>query len=248
MARLEPIKIQLELDPDRLLYWTPTREGGDVAAPAYLGDVGVDLSTTEDIEVPPGEIVYAPLGVAFAPPADCWLMLTGRSSTAAKLGLATIPGIIDSGYRGEMFAGVYKAGGRGESPDWSPIVVPAGTTIAQAILIPAIFPRLVEVDELPPSDRGTNGFGSSGAVRGTPRKATGGQPGAVRVLSGPEDADGPGEATETPPGASRPPTLPRWCSVHQEKEELHRLADGSWVRRGRCGVGSPDQCLLEEVS
>jgi dUTP pyrophosphatase len=104
----------------------------------------------------PGEVTYVPTGVAFAPPPGFWILLLGRSSLARKLGLACVPGVIDNGYRGEMLAGVYPIGTRA-------VLVAAGTRLVQAIVVPAPPPvPLIEADELPTSDRGHNGFGSTG--------------------------------------------------------------------------------------
>lgn len=137
------------------LQWTRVMEGGQAHPPQYPGDVGVDLQTTQAMTVIPGEIVYLPLGVAFAPPANTWILLVGRSSLAAKLGLAMVPGVIDNGFRGQMLAGCYTIG-------TEPVFVAEGTRVAQAILIPSVVPMLREVQELPESERGQNGFGSTG--------------------------------------------------------------------------------------
>jgi dUTP pyrophosphatase len=129
--------------------------GGVATPPVYQGDVGVDLSTVLAVMVMPGQVTYVPLGVKFAAPPGAWIFLLGRSSLASKLGLAMVPGVIDNGFRGEMLAGLYPIGG-------TPVELPAGTRVAQAILVPMFPTHLVEVTELPPSDRGENGFGSTG--------------------------------------------------------------------------------------
>jgi len=129
--------------------------GGTATPPVYQGDVGVDLATTYHTDVLPEGVTYAPLGVHFAAPPGAWILLLGRSSLASKLGLGMVPGVIDNGFRGEMMAGLFTLG-----PD--PVMVPMGTRVAQAILIPMFPTHLVQVDDLPPSDRGQNGFGSTG--------------------------------------------------------------------------------------
>lgn len=141
--------------PGTMVRWAPTRPEGWVQAPAYPGDVGMDLAATEDTDCYPGGVTYVPLGVAFAAPPGHWILLLGRSSLAAKLGLACVPGVIDEGFRGEMLAGVYPIVQR-------PVLVEAGTRLVQAILMPSVVPFPTKVDELPSSERGTNGFGSSG--------------------------------------------------------------------------------------
>lgn len=130
-------------------------DGGKAHAPKMVGDVGVDLQTTRTVVCPANVVTYLPTGVRFAALPGTWILLLGRSSTASKLGLAVIPGVIDNGYRGEMFAGVYPVGGE-------MVVVEQGTRVIQAILMPSILPNLQEVDELPTSARGENGFGSTG--------------------------------------------------------------------------------------
>jgi dUTP pyrophosphatase len=129
--------------------------GGTATPPVHPGDVGVDLSTVHDAHIQPGGVTYVPLGVAFAAPPGAWILLIGRSSLASKLGLAMVPGVIDNGFRGEMLAGLYPIGP-------TSIKLPAGTRVAQAILVP-MFPTMLEqVDTLPESARGANGFGSTG--------------------------------------------------------------------------------------
>lgn len=136
--------------------WKPTAElPGHVQAPAYPGDVGMDLAASVAAVVEPGQITYVPLGVCFAAPAGYWILLLGRSSLASKLGLAMVPGVIDHGYRGEMLAGLYTIG-------TEPVEVAKGTRLAQAILMPVVEPHPDRVEWLPESERGTNGFGSTG--------------------------------------------------------------------------------------
>ncbi len=137
------------------LLWS-SHDQGQAQVPQYMGDVGVDLASTVGMMATPGQVIYIPLGVKFSAPKDTWLLLLGRSSTASKLGLGVIPGVIDNGFRGEMFAGVFTIGA-------AQVWVEQGTRLAQVILIPAITPILKEVEILPESDRGENGFGSTGA-------------------------------------------------------------------------------------
>lgn len=139
----------------RQLQWTPVGLKGVPFSPLHFGDVGVDLASAIGVECPPGEVTYVPTGVAFAAPPNTWILLVGRSSLASKLGLGCVPGVIDNGYRGEMLAGVFPIG---DESIW----VPKDTRLVQAILMPAIYPLLMAVTELPPSARGENGFGSTG--------------------------------------------------------------------------------------
>lgn len=122
---------------------------------AYAGDAGFDLSTKEAVTIEPGQMLDVPLCGRIAPPAGYWWRLEGRSSTLRKFGLLVIPGIMDGGYRGPCFAACYNISGRQVS-------IPAGVRIAQAIPHKAHKVRLVKMSNLPPSERGENGFGSSG--------------------------------------------------------------------------------------
>jgi dUTP pyrophosphatase len=124
---------------------------------AYAGDAGFDLQTAEDVVVEPGSIADVRLAFRCAPPPGIWLRLEARSSTSRKWGLLVVPGVIDNGWRGPLFAGVYTVGDNRVS-------VPAGTKLVQAIPHAA---RLDDVefelvDKLPPAERGENGFGSTG--------------------------------------------------------------------------------------
>ena len=80
-----------------------------------------------------------------------------RSGLAAKHGISIVntPGLVDSGYRGELLVNLVNTDGR------QPFVVEAGMRIAQLVVLPVPDIDLVEVDELPDSERGVRGFGSS---------------------------------------------------------------------------------------
>jgi dUTP pyrophosphatase len=80
-----------------------------------------------------------------------------RSGLAAKHGITIVntPGLVDSGYRGELRVALLNTDRR------ETFVVEAGIRIAQLVIIPLPDVELVEVDELPESERGVRGFGSS---------------------------------------------------------------------------------------
>lgn len=124
---------------------------------AYVDDAGFDLYVSEDVWINPGEFKDVPCAVAVELPSDTWALLTGRSSTLRKHNLLVNQGVIDPGYRGELFAGVWNLG-----PEM--VQVSVGDRLAQLILMPnhGLHARLVPVDELAPHKRGTSGFGSSG--------------------------------------------------------------------------------------
>lgn len=119
-------------------------------------DAGLDLFVNQPVTIEPGQFVDVSCGVGVELPEDSWALLTGRSSTFRKHKLLVINGIIDQGYRGELFAGVVNLGDE-------PVEVEAGWRLAQLIVIPkyADF-NPVMVDELAEGERGTRGFGSSG--------------------------------------------------------------------------------------
>jgi dUTP pyrophosphatase len=133
------------------------REGAVVPSRAYAGDAGLDLASCEHVELAPGERALVGTGLAVAIPEGYVGFVQPRSGLAAKHGITIVntPGLIDSGYRGELKVTLLNTDAR------EPFVVEAGMRIAQLVVleVPAVDP--VEVDELPDSERGVRGFGSS---------------------------------------------------------------------------------------
>ena len=132
----------------------------DLPPPSYAhaGDAGLDLRAAKDVELKPGSRALVPTGVAIAlPPGYAGLVLP-RSGRALKegLGLANSPGLIDSGYRGELKVVLVNL-------DFdTPIHVSRGDKIAQ-LVVQKVERVVVEVsEELSSSERGPGGFGSSG--------------------------------------------------------------------------------------
>ena len=123
---------------------------------AYAGDAGLDLTTCERIELAPGERGVAPIGVAVAIPEGYAGFVQPRSGLAERHGIAVVnsPGLVDSGYRGELRVILLNTD-PGET-----FVAEAGDRVAQLVVLPVPALELVEVDELPPSERGARGFGS----------------------------------------------------------------------------------------
>jgi dUTP pyrophosphatase len=124
---------------------------------AYSGDAGLDLSSCERVELAPGERALVPTGLAVAIPEGYAGFVQPRSGLATKHGISIVntPGLVDSGYRGELLVNLVNTDKR-ES-----FIVEAGMRIAQLVVIPIPELELVEVDELPESERGVRGFGSS---------------------------------------------------------------------------------------
>jgi dUTP pyrophosphatase len=124
---------------------------------AYAGDAGLDLSTCERIELPPGERIVAPTGLAVAIPEGYGGFVQPRSGLAARSGITVVnsPGLIDSGYRGEIRVVLLNTDRE------RTFVAEAGDRIAQLVVLPVPELGVREVDELPASERGVRGFGSS---------------------------------------------------------------------------------------
>jgi dUTP pyrophosphatase len=124
---------------------------------AYSGDAGLDLSACEHVELAPGERALVPTGLAVAIPEGYAGFVQPRSGLAAKHGISIVntPGLVDSGYRGELLVNLVNTDPR------EAFVVEPGMRIAQLVILPIPELELVEVDELPESERGVRGFGSS---------------------------------------------------------------------------------------
>ena len=126
---------------------------------AYAGDAGLDLTACEEHELAPGERAVVGTGLAVAIPAGYAGFVQPRSGLAARHGISVVnaPGLIDSGYRGEIRVVLLNTDPR-ES-----FSVERGMRIAQLVVLPVPELELVEMQELPESERGASGFGSSRA-------------------------------------------------------------------------------------
>jgi dUTP pyrophosphatase len=135
------------LDPDATL---PTR--------AHEGDAGLDLHAVEGITLSPGGRASIGTGLAVEiPPGHAGLVLP-RSGLAAKhgIGLINSPGLIDSGYRGELRVLLIN------TDPAEPFEIKPGDRVAQLLLTPFVTAEPVEAEELDQAARGAAGFGSSG--------------------------------------------------------------------------------------
>lgn len=134
-------------------------EGAHKPSRVHEGDVGFDLYVSRSVSISPGCFQDVHTDIAAALPANLWGRITGRSSTIRALGLQVQEGIIDTGYRGELFIGVWNLG------EVATHIVP-GTRLAQILFFEHVTPTpsWELVDELPTSQRGTNGFGSTGGL------------------------------------------------------------------------------------
>jgi dUTP pyrophosphatase len=133
------------------------RDDAVVPARAYDGDAGLDLTACERVELGPGERATVGTGLAVAIPDGYAGFVQPRSGLAAKNGITIVntPGLVDSGYRGELKVILLN------TDESEVFVVEPGMRIAQLVVmrVPGVDP--VEVEELPESERGVRGFGSS---------------------------------------------------------------------------------------
>src|SRR3954462_4411899 len=136
-----------------------TRLRPDAVVPhrAYAGDAGLDLSSCERVELAPGARALVPTGLAVAIPEGYAGFVQPRSGLAVKHGITIVntPGLIDSGYRGEVKVALLN------TDTQETFVVEPGMRIAQLVVVPVPGVELVEVDELPETERGARGFGST---------------------------------------------------------------------------------------
>ena len=133
------------------------RDDAIVPERAYAGDAGLDLSACERVELAPGERALVATGLAVAIPEGYAGFVQPRSGLAVRHGLTVVnsPGLVDSGYRGELRVVLLNTDAR------QPFLVEPGMRIAQLVVLPIPELELVEVEELPASERGVRGFGSS---------------------------------------------------------------------------------------
>jgi dUTP pyrophosphatase len=133
-------------------------EGARVPTRAHEGDAGLDLYACEEAHVGPGERWSVGTGVAVEIPEGHAGLVVPRSGLARKHGIALVnsPGLIDSGYRGEIRVLLLN------TDPANTFKVEAGDRIAQLVVAPIALAEPVEVESLADSTRGDGGFGSSG--------------------------------------------------------------------------------------
>jgi dUTP pyrophosphatase len=131
---------------------------GQVPGYALPGDAGADLTAAEDVELAPFQRALVGTGVAVAIPEGYAGFVHPRSGLAHRLGLGMVnaPGTIDAGYRGEIKVNLINL------DPARPLVLHRGDRIAQLVVQPVVRARFVPVDELPDSERGEAGHGSTG--------------------------------------------------------------------------------------
>jgi dUTP pyrophosphatase len=132
----------------------------DAEFPRYAlpGDAGADLCITEDVELAPFQRALVGTGVAVAIPEGYAGFVHPRSGLAHRAGLSLVnaPGTIDAGYRGEIKVNLINL-----DPS-TPLTLRRGDRVAQLVVQPVVRARFVPVAELPGSERGEGGHGSTG--------------------------------------------------------------------------------------
>jgi dUTP pyrophosphatase len=133
------------------------RDDAIIPERAYAGDSGLDLAACERVALAPGARATVGTGLAVAIPEGYAGFVQPRSGLAARHGITIVntPGLVDSGYRGELRVILLN------TDTSETFVVERGMRIAQLVVVPTPEFELLEVDELPESERGVRGFGSS---------------------------------------------------------------------------------------
>jgi dUTP pyrophosphatase len=141
-----------------------TRLDPGVPLPSYAhpGDAGADLVTAEDCSLEPGERAVVRTGIAIALPAGYAAFVHPRSGLAVRHGVTVVnaPGTVDAGYRGEIKVTLLNTDAR------RPVSFRRGDRIAQLVVQRVEYVSFREVDALPGSVRGEDGFGSTGGHAG----------------------------------------------------------------------------------
>jgi dUTP pyrophosphatase len=120
------------------------------------GAAGYDLHTTKGATLAPGEWHLFNTGIAVAIPLGWYGKIEARSGLAVRGGIDKMAGVIDSDFRGPIGVCLINLGSE-------PVIISSGARIAQLIIQAHASPEIVEVDDLPETERGTDCFGSTGA-------------------------------------------------------------------------------------
>jgi len=131
------------------------KNGSKAPIKHYPNDAGYDLFVSEDTDIPPREFKNIPTNIYMEIPEGYWALILGRSSTLVKRKLWIPPSVIDNGWRGGMYCGVFNLTN-------TLIKVKQGERLSQMILFPLINFPINLVTKLSESNRGAKGFGSTG--------------------------------------------------------------------------------------
>ena len=131
--------------------------GVPLPAYAHAGDAGADVVTTTDVTLAPGERAMVGTGIAIALPEGYAAFVHPRSGLATRgVTIVNAPGTVDAGYRGEIKVLLVNSDPR------EAVALRRGDRIAQLVIQRVERAAFREVDDLPTSDRGTGGHGSTG--------------------------------------------------------------------------------------
>lgn len=119
------------------------------------GDAGLDISSNVDVIIPPGRSAIITTGVALAIPFGYYGRVSSRSGLKARENVESFHGTVDAGYRGELKVILDNNGTKS-------FKVSKGDKVSQLVIQPCDTEPANEVTTLPTSERGTDGFGSSG--------------------------------------------------------------------------------------
>jgi dUTP pyrophosphatase len=147
------------IEPDRVEILIKRLDPGlPLPARAHPGDAGTDLFAAQDVELAPGQRALVPTGVAIALPDGYAAFVHPRSGLAARHGVTLVnaPGTVDAGYRGEIRVTLLN------TDTERPVRLQRGDRIAQLVVQRVAYPVFHEVETLPGSARGEDGFGSTG--------------------------------------------------------------------------------------
>ena len=129
-------------------------DGAYMPSRGHKADAGLDLRTPESVTIPAYESAVVDTGVHVALPHGCAGLLVSKSGLNVKYGI-TSTGLIDEGYTGSIVVKLYNNTGE----DYK---VEAGDKITQLVVIPVVCEPLEQVSEFRRTERGDNGFGSTG--------------------------------------------------------------------------------------
>ena len=132
-------------------------DGAEMPNYAHEGDAEFDLCITEDVRLEPNASAVCGLGFACEIPSGCVGLVFPRSGLGSHYGvtLRNSVGVIDSGYRGEVCAPLVNL-------SCDTVFLPKGSRVCQMVVVPFVPCDMHEVDNLTDTERGTNGFGSTG--------------------------------------------------------------------------------------
>lgn len=132
-------------------------DGAELPRYAHGGDAGFDLCITDDVRLEPNASAVCGLGFACEIPSGCVGLVFPRSGLGAHFGvtLRNSVGVIDSGYRGEVCAPLVNL-------SCDTVFLPKGSRVCQMVVVPFVPCDLVKVASLTDTERGTDGFGSTG--------------------------------------------------------------------------------------